>query len=46
MRHFSGTKVMQIIDKIRETDAKMKGLDNPNTSSGELMRELIAFIFH
>ena len=46
MRHFSGTKVMQIIDKIRETDAKMKGLDNPNTPSGELMRELIAFIFH
>ena len=46
MRHFSGTKVMQIIDKIRETDAKMKGLDNPNTPPGELMRELISFIFH
>ena len=46
MRNFSGTKVMQIIDKIRETDAKMKGLDNPNTPPGELMRELISFIFH
>ncbi len=46
MRNYSATKVMQIIDKIRETDAKMKGLDNPNTPPGELMRELISFIFH
>ena len=34
------------IDKIREIDAKSKGLDNPNTSIGELLRELIFFILH
>jgi len=46
MKNYSGTKVMQIIGKIRETDAKSKGLDNPNTSIGELLRELIFFILH
>ena len=29
MRNYSGLKVMQIISKIREIDAKSKGLDNP-----------------
>jgi len=46
MRNYSGMKVMQIISKIRETDAKSKGLDNPNTPMGELMRELVFFILH
>ena len=46
MKNYTGLKVMQIIAKIREIDAKSKGLDNPNTPSGELMRELIFFIFH
>lgn len=46
MRNYSGMKVMQIISKIREIDAKSKGLDNPNTPVGELMKELIFFIFH
>ena len=46
MRNYSGTKVMQIISKIREIDAKSKGLDNPNTPPGELMKELIFYIFH
>jgi DNA polymerase-3 subunit delta len=46
MRNYSGMKVMQIIGKIREIDAKSKGLDNPNTSSGELMKELIFYILH
>ena len=46
MRNYSGMKVMQIISKIREIDAKSKGIDNPNTPSGELMKELIFFIFH
>jgi len=46
MKNYSGMKVMQIIGKIREIDAKSKGLDNPNTPAGELMRELIFFIFH
>ena len=46
MRNFSGMKVMQIISKIREIDAKSKGLDNPNTPPEELMKELIFFILH
>lgn len=46
MRNYSAMKTMQIIYKIREIDAKSKGLDNPNTSGGDLMKELIFFIFH
>ncbi len=46
MRNYSGLKVMQIIGKIREIDAKSKGLDNPNTPPGELMKELIFYILH
>ena len=46
MRNYSGIKVMQIIDKIREIDAKSKGLDNPNTGIGELLKELVSFIFY
>ena len=46
MRNYSGKKVMQIISKIRETDAKSKGLDNANTPPGELMKELIFYILH
>jgi DNA polymerase III subunit delta len=46
MKNYTGTKVMRIIDKIRETDAKTKGLDNPNTPAGELLKELVFFIMH
>ena len=46
MRNYSGMKVMQIISKIREIDAKSKGLDNPNTPPGDLMKELIFYILH
>ena len=46
MRNYSGMKVMGIIDKFKEVDAKSKGLDNPFTSAGELMKELIFFILH
>jgi DNA polymerase-3 subunit delta len=46
MKNYSGMKVMQIISKIREIDAKSKGLDNPNTPAGELMKELICYILH
>lgn len=46
MRNYSAMKVMRIIDKIREADTKCKGLDNPNTPAGELLRELIFFIMH
>ena len=46
MRNYSGVKVMQIIDKMKEVDAKSKGVDNPFTSAGDLMKELIFFILH
>ncbi len=46
MRNYTAMKVFQIIGKIRETDAKTKGLDNPNTLPEELARELIFFILH
>ncbi len=46
MRNYTASKVMQIIGKFRETDAKSKGLDCQNTPSGELMKELIFFILH
>ena len=46
MRNFKAVKVLQIIYKIREIDAKSKGLDNPNTPPGELMKELIFVILH
>ena len=45
-RNYSGKKVLQVLEKIRETDAKSKGLDNPNTSPGDLMKELVFFILH
>ena len=46
LRNYSARKTMDIIAKIREIDAKSKGLDNPNTSSGDLMKELIFYILH
>ena len=46
MRNYSGRKVLRIIGKLREIDAKSKGLDNPNTPPGELMKELIFYILH
>ena len=46
MRFYSPRKTLDIISKIREIDAKSKGLDNPNTSAGDLMKELIFFILH
>ena len=46
MRNYTPLKVMQIISQLREIDAKSKGLDNPNTPPGELMKELIFYILH
>ena len=46
MRNFSAMKTLQILAKIRETDAKSKGLDSLNTSTDDLMRELVFFISH
>jgi DNA polymerase-3 subunit delta len=46
MQNYSGVKVMNIISKLREIDTKSKGVDNPSTASGDLMKELIFFILH
>lgn len=46
MRHYSGRKVMDIIEKIRETDARSKGIGNISADEGELLTELISFILH
>ncbi len=46
MRNYTARKVMEIIGKLREIDAKSKGLDNANTPPGELMKELIFYILH
>ncbi len=46
MRNYTGVKVMHIISEIRRTDARSKGVDNPGTSSGDLMKELLYFILH
>ncbi len=39
-------KTLAIISKLREIDNKLKGNGSKNTSTGELMRELIFFILH
>ena len=46
MRNYSARKTMDIIAKIREVDAKSKGLNNVSTGAGDLMKELIFFILH
>ena len=44
MRNFSARKTLQIVSKIREIDARSKGLDNVNTTPGDLLKELVTFI--
>lgn len=46
LNNFSARKTIQIISKIRETDARSKGLDNANTPPEELLKELISFIIY
>ena len=46
MRNYSAMKTLQILSKIREIDAKSKGLGNVSTPICELMEELIFFILH
>ncbi len=46
MKNYPAKKVMKIISKIREIDAKSKGIDNPNTPMEELLRELIFYILY
>ncbi len=44
MKSFNARHTLDIITKIRETDARSKGLDNANTPPAELLQELISFI--
>lgn len=46
MKDYSGVKVMNIISEIRHTDARSKGIENPATSNGDLMKELLFFILN
>lgn len=46
MRSYTAMKTMQIIAEIRRTDARSKGVNNPATSNGELLKELLFFILH
>ncbi len=43
---FNAWKTMNIISWIRETDARYKGIDNPSTDEGELLKELVFKILH
>lgn len=46
MRNYPGRKVLEIISKLRETDAKIKGIGKGNTTDSDLMQELVYFILH
>lgn len=46
MRNYTGRKVMNVISMIRRTDARSKGVENPSTKEGDLMKELVFFILH
>jgi len=46
LHNFSARKTMQIISKLRETDAKLKGIEKGNASDADIMNELLYFILH
>ena len=46
MRNYSAMKTMLIIGKLRETDARLKGIGKGNDTDADIMRELIFFILH
>ena len=46
MKRYSAVKVMYIISDIRECDARSKGVGNPSTDNGDLLKELIYKILH
>ncbi|MEG1562910.1 MAG: DNA polymerase III subunit delta [Bacteroides sp.] len=46
MKKYSGVKTMQIVGEIRRADAKSKGVNNPSTSDGDILRELVFIILH
>jgi len=46
MKNYTAMKTLLIIGKIRETDAKLKGIEKGNITDGDLMKELVYFILH
>lgn len=46
LKHYSATKVMEIISELRRFDASSKGVDNVSASQHELLRELVYRIMH
>lgn len=46
LRNYNAFKTMEIIALLRTFDAKCKGVDNPSTPDGELLKELLYKIMH
>ncbi|MGN0233068.1 MAG: DNA polymerase III subunit delta [Bacteroidaceae bacterium] len=46
LQNYTGVKTMLILDEIRKTDARSKGLEGVNIPAGELLQDLIFFILH
>lgn len=46
LKKYNAFKCMEVISLIRTYDAKGKGVDNPSTPDGELLRELLFKIMH
>jgi DNA polymerase-3 subunit delta len=46
LKGYNAFKCMQILELLRTYDAKCKGVDNPSTPDGELLRELLFKIMH
>lgn len=46
VKKYNAFKCMEVISLIRTYDAKGKGVDNPSTPDGELLRELLFKIMH
>lgn len=46
MRRYSGIKVMQILEKLGQTDAKSKGVGESLATNGDLLKDLVYFILH
>lgn len=46
MQNYTARKTLEIVSEIRRTDARSKGVGNPFTPSGELLRELVCFMLN
>ena len=46
MRNYSATKTLAIIDRIRQADAQLKGINSGTADEKGILRELLHFILH